>query len=544
MEELLKTSKRLKSCLDEYLGACSVIATSHDLTGERGTPLLNGIEQELQTVAAYETDILNANSILAQKRNSSPALVPINALSPEILEWIFQLAYRSWLFNMDIRLPYPMFPETLTHVCSRWRQVALGSQSLWSRVNVPIFNRSYELLISRGETFASRVAPSVLDVHILTANRDVFTPYLHRKLDQFCASSGAKIRSLQLTNGIKSATYDLYLESLIQASFPHIVPGTLRHLGLVDYYPLRRGFVGSTEAIRYTYPFVRLEISIKLSQRQLDEILRPIQSLWLRNVFFSWESPAYCGLVDLRLLISGSSKYGDVSIESSQLREILSACPGLRTFYCHIEVKRSVMDVEGPVYLADLEELNLRQITSEHHESILPLLLPGQKPLSLSIQAKWENPYTEVDQDENLFSTPVLDFFKRSNVTALFIRNRSFSRGLWLKSLLMDSPASVRIIGLQSFTLDDMTGLTNLEQPCLTRLDCLDLMSCYFKVETLRELARVCPIQVLKLLVNTEKAQTLNELAAIFPVVKCVDSSASIEEWNSGEIWDWDWELP
>ncbi|EUC59523.1 hypothetical protein RSOL_316620 [Rhizoctonia solani AG-3 Rhs1AP] len=227
MEELLKTSKRLKSCLDEYLGACSVIATSHDLTGERGTPLLNGIEQELQTVAAYETDILNANSILAQKRNSSPALVPINALSPEILEWIFQLAYRSWLFNMDIRLPYPMFPETLTHVCSRWRQVALGSQSLWSRVNVPIFNRSYELLISRGETFASRVAPPVLDVHILTANRDVFTPYLHRKLDQFCASSGAKIRSLQLTNGIKSATYDLYLESLIQASFPHIVPGTL-----------------------------------------------------------------------------------------------------------------------------------------------------------------------------------------------------------------------------------------------------------------------------------------------------------------------------
>ncbi|KAL5639617.1 hypothetical protein ACGC1H_006283 [Rhizoctonia solani] len=231
-------------------------------------------------------------------------------------------------------------------------------------------------------------------------------------------------------------------------------------------------------------------------------------------------------------------------MESSQRREILSACPGLRTFHCDIEVKGSATGVEeaGPVYLADLEELNLRRIKLEHQESILPLLLVGRKPLSLSIQTT-KYSYHEVDYAKDLFSAAIMDFFKRSNVTARYIWGPS-PPGSLLKCLFMDSPASVRILGLETFILQGIPGLTNLEQSCITRLDCLNLRSCYIELESIREFVRACPIRVLKLPANTEEPQILDELVAIFPVVKYVDSSASIEEWNSGEIWDWDWELP
>ncbi|KAG8683345.1 hypothetical protein FRC11_013680, partial [Ceratobasidium sp. 423] len=177
------------------------------------------------------------------------------------------------------------------------------------------------------------------------------------------------------------------------------------------------------------------------------------------------------------------------------------------------------------VYLAELEELNLRRMKPNQHENFLPLLLPGRKPLSLSIQVLKPS-------ETGLFSTTVLDFLNRSNVVALYIQGYDFPR-LPLEKLLMDPSVNVRILSLEALELKEMTSPMSPDQPHLVRLDCLNLMSSIFKMETLRELVNFCPIQVLKLINGAKEPEILDELATIFPMVKCMDSSAPIEEWDS-----------
>ncbi|KDN46504.1 hypothetical protein RSAG8_04157, partial [Rhizoctonia solani AG-8 WAC10335] len=405
MEELLEASKLLKACMDRYISACSAATAFYNPanTGDHTSPLLDAITNELQVVATYEKDVRNAQSILSRGRNTSSGLVPISSLPSEVLEWIFELAYHTWLrsvdienfepidgededvpedytqYDMNVKLPSPMFPEGLTHVCARWRQVALHSRRLWSRIDLPIFSHSYTRLLLRGKTFASRATPSGLDAHILMANNEVKSSHLSRRLDQFYVTVGSKIRALQLTNGVKARTqfFDSYLACLLGASFAHLTPGTLDHLSLIDHYPPWHMFFKKPAP----------------DSGQLDEVLGPIRSLWLKNCFFPWKSPAYCGLVDLRLLQSGKKR--PTSIESTQLRDILSACPKLRAFQCSIEIEganTAAQSVPDPVYLPELEDLHLRRLNHAQQQYILPLISPGPKPLSLSIQVAKPSP--------------------------------------------------------------------------------------------------------------------------------------------------------
>ncbi|EUC59525.1 F-box-like domain protein, putative [Rhizoctonia solani AG-3 Rhs1AP] len=570
MEELVESSKLLKACLDRYIRACSAITLSYSPANkDRNSCLLDAITSELQVVAAYEKSIQTAQSTLSKGRNTCPALVPIESLPSEVLEWIFELAYYSWLrsvdienfepvdgededvpsdyiqYDMNVKLPHPMFPETLTRVCVRWRQVALNLHRLWSRIDLPIFSQSYKRLLLRGNAFASRAAME-LDVHILMASGEMESKSLYRRMDRFCATIGSKIRALQLTNGVKSHPQfpDSYLASLLAASFAHLTPGTLDHLALIDHYPPGANLIESAELAQSSDRDI---IRIKLPQRQIAEILGPIRSLWLKSHFFPWESPAYYGLVDLRLLTSGEAR--SVSIESAQLRNILSACPKLRTFQCGIEVKEANTATQGspgPVYLAELEELHLRQMEYYENQDVISLISPGPKPLSLSIQI------ARPSLSESLFHAHVLAFFARSNVTTLYIESHSSCPRLPLGRLLTDSPKTTCIIGLRGFNLTQETVISiDPGQSYLTQLDCLNLTQCVCHIESLQQMVNICPVRMVKLpepdlLVDNEERvrwnpRTLDRLAPIFPVVKCVKEDTSVEEWNSWGIVEWDW---
>ncbi|KEP47561.1 F-box-like domain protein [Rhizoctonia solani 123E] len=546
MEELLEASRLLRSCLDRYIGACSAITLSYNPADKDiNSPVLNAITNELRIVADYERDARNAKSILARSRNSSQAVVPMSALPAEVLERIFQLA-DDIQYNMNVKLPSPMFPEALSHVCARWRQVALSSHRLWSRIDVPIFSQSYKWLLLRGKTFASRATE--LDLHIFMTNDEMEGGSLYSRLDRFCAGVGSKLRALQLTNGVKArdGLGASMLTPLLNASFKYIEPGALDHIALIDHYPAQPEFIRSSDTLSSCW---YRPISIDIPQRQIDDVLGPIRSLWMENHFFPWKSPAYHGLVDLRLLTSGEAR--PISIESAQLRNILSACPKLRTFHCGIEVvdtKTVAQDISEPVYLAELEYIHLRRMSPDQHQYLLPLILPGPKPISLSIQVAKPSP------TEELFSTTVLDFFTRSNVVALYIKGHCYTASLSLERLLKDSPPSTRIIGLQSFNIDQENARPfSFKQSYLTQLECLNLTLCTFDINVLRGMADVCPIREIKIFtpecfvytVYSSKervtSETLDELVAIFPIVKSIEKLSPIEEWNSWETVEWEW---
>ncbi|KAG8737392.1 hypothetical protein FRC11_002076, partial [Ceratobasidium sp. 423] len=264
---------------------------------------------------------------------------------------------------------------------------------------------------------------------------------------------------------------------------------------------------------------------------------------------FPWEGPAYYGLVDLRLLMSG--KLWPTTIAPPQFAGILSSCPRLCTLYCDIEVKEietSAQRGTGPasVQPAELETLNIRRMNHDQHKDFLPLISPGVRPLSLSIQVATPRP------TENLFSTTVLDFFNRSNVTALYIRGSIGQPSLPLKRLLADSPSDTRIIGFEKFELDQgITGPMGSEQSYLTQLDCLNMTGCIFHIQALRELVGVCAMRVVKLvthecLVDDENRvtnRTLNKLATMFSMVKYITWPTPVEEWNSWGVAESEWKI-
>ncbi|KAH7332832.1 hypothetical protein B0J17DRAFT_147379 [Rhizoctonia solani] len=281
-----------------------------------------------------------------------------------------------------------------------------------------------------------------------------------------------------------------------------------------------------------------------ISQRLLDAVVRPIQYLRLSGRFFPWTSPVYHGLTCLHLQYTCPMRNRNPFIHGSQLREILLACPDLCTFHININVTgQDISQDLTPVPLNNLEELNLRGLSRTSYDIILPLLAPGSRPLHFTFQTQsgTENP--------PLYCPLITSFFRRSNVTSLFVLGRSSVRQyLDVDQLLAESPTNLVSLGLQRLRI---SGLGSTQLDCLKtlppiRLNRLYLRRCTFAAETLKQMAEIITAQMVKIFKpelyvppDEDEAKVRQEIASIFPTVKWVCSSLDMDWWN---MWGMEYE--
>ncbi|KAF8837263.1 hypothetical protein BDN67DRAFT_909567, partial [Paxillus ammoniavirescens] len=119
---------------------------------------LQARKQELSNEAFHvQYSILTLQSRIAQITNET---APISRLPSDVLAIIFEESRRLLNQWPGPRRPLPVEVQ-LSHVCARWRQVALSTPSLWTTIKVPILHREVAV-----RAYLQRCNQSPLDIHL------------------------------------------------------------------------------------------------------------------------------------------------------------------------------------------------------------------------------------------------------------------------------------------------------------------------------------------------------------------------------------------
>ncbi|KAG8680174.1 hypothetical protein FRC11_002850, partial [Ceratobasidium sp. 423] len=296
--------------------------------------------------------------------NCSATHSPINVLPPEILLYIFQLVISSQEClnrtptNSHSQKRVPAYPDTLMHVCSRWRYVGMNSPTLWSHIDL-LTNKALPLeqwVIRRAEAHTKRAGQLPLDVHfpIFPGQADsIVTEGLSRLLSE--SNIATRARSLDVGFKREPSSNDSILRPLSKL-FENCRPGTLTRLNMYSNTVRVGGLFidGKEKSERSSEPPA---LPLGIPEEHLESVLSGVTSLKLRLIYFPWASPVYHGLLELRL-----TGYQDsISITESQFANILGASPRLRIleFGLHIRRESPKDTLAVPIQLADLEALNL-----------------------------------------------------------------------------------------------------------------------------------------------------------------------------------------
>ncbi|KAF9457430.1 hypothetical protein BDZ94DRAFT_232219 [Collybia nuda] len=99
------------------------------------------------------------------------ASAPIFKLPPEVLNLIFELIVNPDHLTQDPGRPHPYQQLNISHTCSRWRQLALGSTNLWTHITLNASQCWVETLLDR-----SQQAPLIVEVDLQCPHIRDFSP--------------------------------------------------------------------------------------------------------------------------------------------------------------------------------------------------------------------------------------------------------------------------------------------------------------------------------------------------------------------------------
>ncbi|KDN42459.1 hypothetical protein RSAG8_06776, partial [Rhizoctonia solani AG-8 WAC10335] len=348
-----------------------------------------------------DSPIPDKGSILAQAQvhlnRMCNSVLLINTLPYELLFRIFQFAtlpafhtqHDTMISNSSQRVDYKGL-LILTTVCSHWRSVLTETSSFWSRFELDTRN-PIEMECQRADIYLDRARGTPQSL------------FINERTSRYFYNGDFKM----ILGLIGSRLEDLTQLALLNFPDVQLVMRIIFHL-------LKLGKPG---LLHIQSPEFINTGDAELAE-QVTAILDPIRSLSLRGVRFAWDSPVYHKLVQLQI--------GNIPYESSprihDMVDILSACPSLRMLKIS---DMSILPCDTaplePVYLTELEHLDLVALTYESLELLLPMIVPQSRDLSLRI--------TLLAFEDSLTSA-IRSFLKRANVTRLFVQQDLIARCL------------------------------------------------------------------------------------------------------------------
>ncbi|KAJ1302167.1 hypothetical protein OPQ81_000995 [Rhizoctonia solani] len=390
-EDLNKASTILSGALDIYLTTCAKLRDQYfqELATHKLDELLDRVANELQLVTSYGAKLKHAEALMKVIRNSTPTIVPINSLPSEILIRIFHIVVDAQPEPLDasglpfkMSLSFPKYPEILSQVCFKWRQIAIGSHALWTRIDLVLHHPLGPGFLARAKAHVSRSGQLPLDVRMIdpTLGHDYLpygVPYDFNDF-AFLTFTQTPMNALSLVSyhGLHEEHYDFIHYCILNCA-----QKTLKKLVIRNSNDRNSQLYFIESGYNPQYPE---SLYVNLPVHSLDSIWYSTTVLHLAGLYPYWTSQGYHQLVDLRL---GSDSTGArESISEAQMIAILKASPRLRIFHLHLKVNDALPEntPTSAIRLDELESLNLSSFRVNPSQ-VLRFITPGQKPLQLSI---------------------------------------------------------------------------------------------------------------------------------------------------------------
>ncbi|KAG9120801.1 hypothetical protein FRC07_003561 [Ceratobasidium sp. 392] len=388
---------------------------------------LAAIDSELELLVSEEEALRDMRISLSTARNNLVTLTPANALPPEILARIFTLSRTMCLCDDRFNI------NNTAGVCTYWRRTAVDMTNMWTHVDVGpgISKDLVELLLRRSKNLP-------IHVHVIEPEKD---NYVDDPGEGACTRMMEDIMIMLEPHVHRVCTLKIKSTSKYDNLIPVALDLWSNHSSI---HSLRSLLVDRPESLN----LVSIQKEGEAASQSLQWTLLALDTLYLVDTVFHWDSKAYCGLVDIRL----DFNYG-VSIHMSQLSSILSACPALATLkfaYLNVSTDKG-WDKSVPIVMRFLKVVNL--VDMEIEDALLALslitLLGHHTELGVG--------FSGVDDTTSI---GLIDFFARSEVNTLYCCGFEYTFEAW-ESVFNSIPHPPTLV-LHDFRL----ACREFSQPC------------------------------------------------------------------------------
>ncbi|KAG8788497.1 hypothetical protein FRC12_014498 [Ceratobasidium sp. 428] len=517
----------LTSAIREYLAACSdlhAVCTQTRYVSQNRQEVeevLKAVDVELESLKSEEEELRRARNFLTATRNSSRLLSPAHRLPPELLTQVFIELRHKYFCEDDVA--EPPYAHSLAGVSSYWRRIAIGTPILWTQIALTTHSPHYNypnLLLQRSKG---------LPVTIL-----IFHQTNDPRVTMDCASlwlsflqiACHQIHALEITNHCESS---------------------IKPISTMMKHWLKLGSLGNTTKLRLSTMSdkhaLEQELELQPTSEHSDVLLRALTTLHLTRVTIPWSSPAYHGLVDLRLCFES-----DIDIMDYELVGILTTSPNIVTLQLYgLNVEPSEDWGDVPVCPAHLETFCLGATSTVSASTLLSTISLSNclNDLSIGLQLHELSELTD-ELEDFLRNTRTVNL----SCSGLYVPEGEFEQALSLSGVI----PSLQNLVLQASDYWDDPYLHRMKPPVNTdesmstsvfprRIPHVFIPNCPSRLDILRSIISAHSIQTLHLspyeLFGKDRDRNISELQQM--KVTLMEESPNLEciVSNKDETYSW-----
>ncbi|KAG8935537.1 hypothetical protein FRC03_006172 [Tulasnella sp. 419] len=463
------------------------------------------VSKRLPALALLEEQVRMSRVVLTNRRNRMTRISYVSRLPVELLQEIFRIVVAEYVHPIGDEIPSytPLVPQlkkkrdmalTFTWVCQLWRDVALNTPDLWSRI---CFQDEPPFHVSKRWITRSQEQP----LHISISPRWSFTNPLFNTNSFITAAMGTLtpyIRQwgcLDMTADHVSILHQAWLCMVPKDAhdFPYL--SKFRSLRLSVNYP--------SESLSNAVPFA--------AEGFFKAVARNLTTICLRGVTLPWEADLMKGLVHLSLLFpnvtASTARLCPTTTDLSRIIQTSMYLQSLELGYFEIryppipgpvnEGRRRTESSYQRVELGFLTTLRLRKLDSASLGFITHLI---SAPALESLLIEDYGPHTSQDLQTSYEET-ILSFVDRyshspdSKLTSLYWISKAKSlsstrcllkevlgrlprvTSLGLQNMLEIPPDLIRALALAPVALGESSD-SIWHTPFLTSLSTLRLIMC------------------------------------------------------------------